>query len=364
MTKQFKVLHFVTGGFSGATHVVVDIIVGQQTNKNIQSLLVLRQKKNTTTDKLTNLQTKNVNYQVITGSSHLGAIHQLRQIIDQFQPNILLAHGFPEHLIGRWAGKNRVPVLLQVEHGSRERYSWWRLWQTRYLSQFTTTAIGVSQGVADVLNQQRLSCPIITISNGVHTQQYFNNTPLHQRPKDVVMVARFAKGKNHQIVLEAIAQLKQQNQQVNVTFVGEGSHRHLNHAKQLAEKLGVSKQVVFLGQRSDVAEILAQHKVFVLASFYEGLSLSVIEAMSAGCVVMGSDVVGVRELINQEKDGFLFDNQNSTTLSNQLLDVLKNPQNYQNMVLLAQQKAKQYYDVLVMAGNYQQLFYQLTNAQS
>lgn len=364
MAQQLKVLHFVTGGFSGATRVVVDIIVGQQTDKNIESLLVLRQKKTTTADKLADLQEKNINYQVITGSSHWATIRQLRQIIEQFQPDVLLAHGFPEHLIGRWAGKNRVPVLLQVEHGSKERYNWWRLWQTRYLSQFTTTAIGVSQGVADVLNQQRLNCPIMTISNGVHIQQYLNHTPLHQRPKDVVMVARFAKGKNHQIVLEAIAQLKQQNQLVNVTFVGTGSRRHQNYAKQLANNLGIAEQVTFLGQRSDVAEILAEHKIFVLASFYEGLSLSVIEAMSAGCVVMGSDVVGVRELINQQKDGFLFDNQHTQTLANQLSDVLKNPQNYQNMVMLAQQKAEQLYDISVMADNYRQLFYRLTKTQS
>lgn len=359
MTKKLKILHFVTGGFSGATYVVVDIIIGQKFDNNIESLLVLRQKKNTNAEKLALLTSQDIDFEVITGNSHWASIRQLRTIIGKFQPDILLAHGFPEHLIYRWAGKGRVPVLLEVEHGSHERYNWWKSWQTRHLSQFTNTAIGVSQGVAEVLSQQQLHCRIVAIANGVHTDKFFNQTPIAERKKDIIMVARFSKGKNHQIVIEAVARLKRQNIQTNVSFLGSGSRRHLNRAKQLAQKLGVAEHVYFLGHQSNVAELLAEHKIFVLASLYEGLSLSVIEAMSAGCVVLGSDVVGIHELIDTEKDGFLFANDNSEQLAEQLAKILQNPQQYQPIVELAQQKATQQYDVSVMAKNYQQLFYQL-----
>ena len=61
--KKIRVLHFVTGGFSGATSVAVDIITGHQAYSDIESLLVLRQKKTTTAEKLVSLEKKGINYQ-------------------------------------------------------------------------------------------------------------------------------------------------------------------------------------------------------------------------------------------------------------------------------------------------------------
>lgn len=355
MIKPLKVIHFVTGGFSGATYVVADIIAEQKEKENIENLLVLRKKKNTDDAKLNLLTSQGINYKTITNKTHWASIQQLREIIDEFQPDVLFAHGFPEHLIGRWAAKNRVPTLFQVEHNSNERYSWWKLWQSRHLSQYTTQAIGVSSSVSNTLKQQNLNCPITTITNGVNIKKFYNKTPLINRPKDIIMVARFAKNKHQKIVIEAIAKLAQQNIKAKVIFLGTGNKRYRKNAERQAEELGVLSQIDFLGHRTNVAELLAEHKIFILASFAEGLSLSVIEAMSAGCVVLGSDIGGIQELIEHKKDGFLFSNNDSHQLSEYLSVILKNPNAYQKMTQLAQQKAKENYDVSVMAENYYQL---------
>ncbi|MFW2177031.1 MULTISPECIES: glycosyltransferase [unclassified Moraxella] len=367
MTNKIKVIHFVTGGFSGATNLAVELVQAHNSfsnlsEPNLQSLLVLRQKKTTTADKLARLDSLGIDYQVVTGSSHLATIFALKKICQEFQPDILVAHGFPEHLIGRWAGKQAgVPHLIQVEHASKERYTPFRLWQTRHLSKYTDYAIGVSQGVADVLRSQNLSCKIMAIANGIDTQKFSSDKPLVERQHDIIMVARFSKGKNHAVLLDALALLKNQNITPKLNFLGAGNGRHEQAVVDKIAKLGLQDQVMLLGHCSDMAEQLASHKVFVLASFHEGLSLSVIEAMASGCVVVGSDVVGISELIEHEQDGFLFDVNNATQLADILATTLSNIESYQAMATLSQQKTVKYYDKSVMAENYLKLFSQLTN---
>jgi hypothetical protein len=68
--------------------------------------------------------------------------------VPRFRPDILVAHGFSEHLWGRYAGLlAQVPHLVHVEHNTRERYTRWRLKQTRWLAARTDRIVGCSEGV-------------------------------------------------------------------------------------------------------------------------------------------------------------------------------------------------------------------------
>ncbi len=69
--------------------------------------------------------------------------------------------------------------------------------------------------------------------------------------------------------------------------------------------LSLNDRVEFLGNRSDVAEILGGAHVFALATNWEGLPISILEAMRAGLPVVASDVGGVREEVVEGQTGFL-----------------------------------------------------------
>lgn len=193
-----KVVHFVTGGFSGATRVAIDLVGAHQKQPQIQTLLILRRKKTTTPDQLARLEQAGIPYRIVDNGLHLSTILQLKTVLQQERPDILVAHGFPEHLIGRWAGLlARVPHLVQVEHNSRERYTAFKRWQSRYLSQFTDLVITVSEGVRQVLVQQQLNAPLLAIPNGIDCNRFGAVVlPLQHRTHDLIMVGRFAKSKD------------------------------------------------------------------------------------------------------------------------------------------------------------------------
>ncbi len=359
MPQKIKVLHFVTGGFSGATSVALDLVRAHLKSADIETVLVMRQKKTTTPEKLSALTQEHIPYELVSGKTHLLTVHQLAKFCRQWQADILVAHGFPEHILGRWAGRlARVPHLIQIEHNSRERYTPWKLLQSRSLSKHTDYAIGVSEGVADVLRSQQLQTTIRAIPNGIHTQRFVQaaQSPMADRPKDLVMVARYAKSKDHTTLIEALHLLKQNGLTPKLTLVGSGNQRYEQKVRQLLDQYQLGDQVSFIAHTPQVERVLAEHKVFVMSSIFEGLSLSVLEGMAAGCLMVGSDAVGVKELIDHTNDGFIFKMGDAQQLAQILEPILRQPQNYQSMAERGQHKIIQHYDKERVNADYHALF--------
>ncbi|MBD2071196.1 glycosyltransferase family 4 protein [Leptolyngbya sp. FACHB-671] len=113
--------------------------------------------------------------------------------------------------------------------------------------------------------------------------------------------ARLAPVKGHQYLLEAIQQLKQTEVWEKLYFLWAGTgtgDRYSNIESQLKEsvrKLGVTERVKFLGQRSDIPDLLTASDIFVFPSKAEGMPLSVMEAMAKGLPVIASSVSGIPE---------------------------------------------------------------------
>lgn len=360
-----KVLHFVTGGFSGATRVAIDLIDAHNKLAGIDSLLVLRQKKTTVPEKLMELDKKNIDYRVITGVAHIATIYELKKLCEKWQPDILVAHGFPEHLLGRRAGiLAKVPHLVQIEHNSQERYTPWKLRQSRELSESTDRVVAVSKGVAEVLSKQRLHAPIQAITNGIDTTRFGGKglLPVKERPQDIIMVGRYAKSKDHITLIEALNRLKHKGILPNLTLVGSGRKSYKKEVHELVKRYDLHSQVNFIEYSSEVDKLLSQHKVFVMSSRFEGLNLAVLEAMASACVVIGSRAVGVEELIEDKNDGFLFKIGDANALADIIEFILSNPAYYQSLAVAAREKVLDQYDKKQVTQAYYQLFQELSTS--
>lgn len=146
--RPLRVIHFVTGGFSGATQVAVELVRAAVTDPGMEALLVLRRKRQADPARVEALRQEGLAVEVVQGWSHIATVLDLVRVCRRFKPDVLVAHGFSEHLWGRYAGLwAKVPALVHVEHNSRERYSWWRLAQAKWLAQRTAAIIGCSEGV-------------------------------------------------------------------------------------------------------------------------------------------------------------------------------------------------------------------------
>jgi glycosyltransferase involved in cell wall biosynthesis len=357
---KLKVLHFVTGGFSGATQVAVDLCLAAQTAGDLDVKLVLRRKRNTDAKRVLLLQNKGLDVQVVAGWSHAATIWQLRHICTSWSPDILVAHGYSEHLWGRlaglWAG---VKTLVHVEHNSRERYTFLRLALARWLARRTAAIVGVSEGVTSRL--LALEFPpekCLAIPNGV-TVSLFESVELPAwtaRSPNVIMASRFARQKDPMTLIQAIRILRDQHKPTRLSFAGLGKARLMAQCQKASAQAKLTERVDFLGHVSQLPALLAKHQVFVLSTHYEGMPLALIEAMAMGCACIGTDVVGVREVIAHGKTGLLVPEGDAQALADAIAQLLSQPDWAEQMGLAARASVKAKFDTSLMHQRYHHLF--------
>ncbi len=359
-----RVLHFVTGGFSGgATQVAIALTTAALQGDSVQPLLVLRRKRHTDPGRIAELVAAGVPLQQVPGWSHVATVAALVRVCLDFKPEVLVAHGFSEHLWGRYAGLLAgVPCLVHVEHNTRERYTRWRLAQARWLAQRTDRIVGCSEGVRRVLLDMGMPPDrTIAIANGIRVEPFANADaqPFVHRTPGIVMVARFSKQKDHATLLRAVALLRDRGLTPPVLFAGGGKDRPRAALEALAGQLGIAGQIQFLGVHRDVPGLLMGHQVCVLSTHYEGMPLALIEGMAAGCAVVGSAVLGVRELIRDGIDGRLVPEGDAEAMAQALQALLENPEAAACMGAVARATALHDYSRMRMNQDYEALFLHL-----
>ena len=353
--RPLRVLHFVSGGFSGATQVAVDLC-GDDARQ--ETLLVLRRQAKAPVERIQALRAKGLRVEVVPRWSHTVTILALRRLCLEWKPDVLVAHGFSEHLWGRYAALlARVPCIVQIEHNVRERYGRWRLWQALWLAQRTDRIVGVSHAVEDML--VRMGHPperCITIHNGIELSRWNQGQPWSQREAAIVMPARFARQKDHRTLIEALVPLKDLGHRPTVYLAGGGKASWRREAEQLAARLDVQDQVQCLGHVQNLPALLGRVKLCVLSTHYEGLGLGLIEGMASGCCGVGTDVEGVREIITHGENGLLVPHADAQALARTLAQLLGEDAPAQTLALAGQAHVQQAFDRRRMRQQYLELF--------
>jgi glycosyltransferase involved in cell wall biosynthesis len=142
-------------------------------------------------------------------------------------------------------------------------------------------------------------------------------------------VANFRKVKNHACLVRAAARLTDTYPQLRLFFVGRGfpgdTENTEEEVRQLIFDLGLQERVIMAGYQDKIPDMLSAFDVFCLPSLSEGLPVSVLEAMAAGIPVIGSNVLGINEVIEDRVTGLLFSSDNDSGLAKSVEELLTNP---------------------------------------
>ena len=114
--------------------------------------------------------------------------------------------------------------------------------------------------------------------------------------------------KNHEVVIRALSVLKQLNKLSHIEYVICGRGAYEADLKKLAEELGVTDHIHFLGYRNDISEICNCADLFVFMSHQEGLPVALMEAMACGLPAVCSNIRGNTDLIEDGVTGLISNN--------------------------------------------------------
>jgi glycosyltransferase involved in cell wall biosynthesis len=125
--------------------------------------------------------------------------------------------------------------------------------------------------------------------------------------KDVLIVGtigRLAYPKNQVFLIQMTPEILKHHPSAVLVIIGEGPDRA--GLEKTIEDLGLEEKVFLVGHVDHASRYLKAFDVFVLPSFYEGMSLSLLEAQQAGIPVLTSDVGGNKETLDEYKKGYLY----------------------------------------------------------
>ncbi len=166
------------------------------------------------------------------------------------------------------------------------------------------------------------------IPNGVDVTHFDDAEPLDLRVElglpgnasIIGIIAHMRPEKNYPVLLAAFEQAAAARPDAHLVVAGNDLMD--GQILRLVESSPARSRVHLLGARADVPSLLRELDVFCLPSKYEGMPMTILEAMAAGVPVVGSDVLGIQELIVPDRTGFLCPEGDPTALARALLRAL------------------------------------------
>lgn len=238
---------------------------------------------------------------------------RLRKLLKEQRPDVLHTWLFAANSYGRLAAGSHPPFKIVVSERCVDSWkSGWQLSLDRRLIARTTRLVGNSHSVADFY--RHLGVPndkLAVVHNGIDLpaipesaraavrQQLGLPTAAHV----VGYIGRLARQKRLDDLIWAFELIRVQQEQVYFVIAGDGPERE--KLEQFTRKLQIGNRVKFLGHRDDAQSLLPAFDLFWLASDFEGLSNSIMEAMAAGLAVIASDIPPNRELVVHGETGYL-----------------------------------------------------------
>jgi glycosyltransferase involved in cell wall biosynthesis len=170
-----------------------------------------------------------------------------------------------------------------------------------------------------------------------------NPVPWKQRRKEIAFVGRFeVEQKRQDLMLVAFDEVYNKFPDYHLVFYGDGAD--FGYIKKLAKEKKYGKNIKFAGKVDNIIETIRGASVFVLASEYEGIPNTLLEAMAAGLPVVATDCKpgGARMLLGESQFGLLVERGNSAAISKAIIFYLSNPNYAQHIGAMAQESCQRF----------------------
>lgn len=312
-------------GMGGSEHVVFDIV--QKLDKNRFDVLVIGFKEGPVRSIYEGIGVK---VAVISKKRKydLKFIQEMRNILKKECVQVVNAHHFSPLLYSYLATVMTNVKLIYTEHSVWQYLEMSRL--KTMLSNFLLWKTDAVVAISKQLLQYYRENPFVSgsktylIVNGIDLLRYkctdrkMLKKELGFKRGDILigMVANLRPEKNHKILISAFSILSRTLPDCHLMLVGLDCMD--GEIQRYSKTMDMENRIHFLGPREDVDDLLNIFDVFCLPSANEGLPLTILEAMACGVPVVGSNVMGINEVINDNVNGLLFPDGDETALAEKI----------------------------------------------
>lgn len=282
-----------------------------------------------------------------------------------FKPDIVHTYLSSANSYGRVAAIfTKIPVIIASERSSyqlginKKRYE---IIIDKILFLFTDAIICNSINASKSLIEKHSfnKKKIYVVHNGVEKKTNNSNQNINNGDVKVIgMVANHLKWKNYPLFIDAVKIIiNNYDNYLHFLTVGDGPLRL--ESESYAKELGLSEYIDFARSTDNVPEFLNKINIFVSTSSYEGLSNSIMEAMSAGLPCVVTNVGGNAELVSNGETGFLVSPNNPKALAEKLLLLLNDDVKSKRFGALGSEKMLKKFSIKNMVNETEKIYNKL-----
>jgi len=274
--------------------------------------------------------------------SHLFNTDLLAAMTKQFfYPDLFIIstkHGYTEKVLRHYTGK--------AEPSPRDLY--YRL--TRYALKRIDQNISISDGISRLYRNLGFTDQLYpVIPHGVNIRpvpEQKRDSPFRLAENQLVVVGRLEEFKGHHFLVDALPEVLRQYPGLVLLIIGEGSRKL--YLQQQVHRLGLDKNVLFLGFREDPYSYMTNSDLIIVPSSFEPFGLVFIESFALHVPVIAFDAPAADEIITPGKTGILVERNNSRLLAEKIIALLTDPGERKRLAANAFDRYTQYYNTARM----------------
>lgn len=272
---------------------------------------------------------------------NIKAYIELKKLIQEIRPDAIHCNTPIGGALGRLCGyRCHVKKIIYTAHGfhfykgapliNRTVFKWGEM----LLAHWTDAIITINS--EDYVSSQKFNLrkqgekyylPGVGIDTTLYKANYIKRDMIRRKKREelgisldkflIISVGELNDNKNNQIIIKALN--KASIQDIQYLICGTGAKQ--KKLELLADELGIKSQICFLGYRTDIQELYQAADLFVMPSFREGLSRSLMEAMASGLPCIVSNIRGNTDLIHNNINGILCDPKDVEAFAEAIVDL-------------------------------------------
>lgn len=220
----------------------------------------------------------------------------------------------------------------------------------KYLSLQTLKRAGkiivVDENTMNLISEYIPAEKIVIIPPGVDTEKfrYIENGKNDKKTVEIITVSYLIKRKMVDLILKAIEEVIKSHKYVRLRIVGDGPQR--KRLEELAKEMGIERYVIFEGfiTNNDIFRYYQKSHIFVNMSKSEGFATVGLEALSSGLAIISTGVGGFKDVVKDNRNGFIVKMDDYRALANKLNILIENPDILRTFRLKSREIAQKNYD--------------------
>lgn len=288
---------------------------------------------------------------------------KIEKLYIEFKPDIIHTHA--ENItfhVCRALSKYNTPIIETI-HSSLIRYKFiHKLYIKKKIKCYVAICELVKKKIkidADIENER-----IYTIYNGIELDKFMlQNREINLNVTRILAIGRLTKAKDYPNLIEAFYLLKKKLEHEKVDMpklyiVGYGELE--KELRKLVEKYKLQGDCIFLGLRNDIPKLLAESDIYVMSSEWEGLSISLIEALSSKIPIVATDAGSNNEIIDDNLNGIIVPTKDPNKLMEALYKLIIDYELRKKFVNSSSEKACKF-DILKSTKKHIKLYNNIIN---